>query len=121
MIFNNQQTSHFQKWHQGRWYSQWTSTPTGEHICTLYASIVFPESKIKNLKGKNLGWREIPTLIQTILNTLPKEEIQGAKSPGYQWLEMTSHKETYTPTSQPFVATSPNPFSVLSDEPTHFA
>jgi exonuclease III len=78
LVFNSQHTTPFHKWTQGRWYSTWSNTSEGEHICTLYISIDVPESKIKIRKGKNFGWHPIPNIIQALLQEHPTEDIWDA-------------------------------------------
>jgi hypothetical protein len=55
LIFNNQHNTPFQKWDQGHWFSQWTTTEEGENLCTVYVHIAAPENKIRIRKGRNLG------------------------------------------------------------------
>ena len=118
LIFNNQQTTPFHKWHQGRWYSQWTPLETGEQICTLYVNIDVQESKIKIRKGKKLGWKELPAFSQVIWHLPHTEEILPTAEHGTEWKEMAGYAEA-SPTSPQVPATmSHNPFSVLSEEPT---
>ena len=114
LIFNNSSTNPFQKWSQGSWFSQWTTSSTGDHICTLHAIIQVPESKIKVRKNKNIAWGPIPTELLGMINTNNTEEIQElteARDPD------TSSSHLYGP--QPSVELSPNPFAALNEEETH--
>jgi hypothetical protein len=63
LIFNNQHNTPIHKWEQGRWFSQWSNTMDGEHVCTLYVHIVVPENKIRIRKGKELRWRNVPAAV----------------------------------------------------------
>lgn len=118
LIFNNQQTSPFQTWLQGNWFSQWTLSTTGEQICTLFVSVEVLESKLKLRKGKKLGWLEIPAEIQTILNLPHTEEIQEAGEQGLSLMEMTGHKDEASAAIKLFTTATHNPFSILSEETT---
>jgi hypothetical protein len=114
LIFNNQHNTPFQQWDQGLWFSQWDTTGEGEHICTLYASIAAPESKIKIRKGRSIGWRNVPEDVKAILtNTSQAEMIQEVADLQNQWQNMTGRRTSNLSQSTP---TARNPFSVLSEE-----
>ena len=69
LIFNNNLSNPFQKWNQGRWYSQWGQGTEGEYICTLFVSIDVPEHKVKPRKGLHMGWRREPREISSLLTS----------------------------------------------------
>lgn len=117
LVFNNNLTSPFQKWAQGRWVANWTVNPLGEHTCTLYVCIAVPETKVKIRKGKDFGWKSVPGVIREFLTNTNTEHIQEANLQGRHWQEMAGLKELthYSPT-QPSEVTSPNRFAVLSEE-----
>ena len=110
LVFSNSSTSPFQRWTQGRWFSQWAQTADGEFTCTMYVSIVVPENKIKVRKGKDIGWTKIPQATQAILATTAAEEIQEVEDTEACWQETAGHEEE----SQ----ADYNPFSVLREEET---
>jgi hypothetical protein len=99
LIFNNQSTSPIYKWEHGNWFSQWTVSEDGEHLCTLYVTIAIPESKLKIRKGKALGWRSIPAAIHGILSDRHTEEIQKVGDRRNEWQEMSGLREVGSSTS----------------------
>ena len=116
LIFNNQYTTPFQTWDQGRWFSQWEKTADGDHICTLYVSIAAPESKIKIRKGRNIGWKTIPEIIKTTLNSPQSGAIQDVAELKSQWQIMSGKRDLLYTDQQAPTPTERNPFSVLSEE-----
>jgi hypothetical protein len=119
LIFNNQQTSPFQTWQQGNWFSQWELSSIGEHICTLYVSVEVQESQLKIRRGKKLGWKEIPTAIQPVLQLTNKEEIQATGEQVHTLREMAGSRDEAPPSTKFFDAETSSPFSVLNDESPH--
>ena len=117
LIFNNQHTTPIHQWEQGSWYSQWTASPEGEHICTIYVNIAVPESKIKPRKGRAFGWRTIPSVIQEALAQPRTELIQDVANLGTHWQAMTGH-QVPPPSFDTPTPTAGNPFSVLGEEET---
>lgn len=118
-IFNNNQTSPFQKWSQGRWHAHWTTSPNGDYTCTLYVTIVVPEHKVKIRKGRTMSWKKIPLTCKELLTSQPAEEVQDITHSWQQWQELiglavapyiTSHLNS--------PAATLNPFPVLSEEET---
>jgi hypothetical protein len=90
MIFNNQHTTPFQKWSQGRWHSHWTTSEEGEHMCTLYVVIPTPESKVKIRKGKTIEWTPLPGGIKEILTQISQgEEVSAVGEAAPLWQELT--------------------------------
>ena len=110
LIFNTSAANPFQKWSQGQWHSQWSTSSTGDHICTLHVIIQAPESKIKIRKSKNLGWSRLPDELHRMINnnsnTDEIQELSGANS-------SNSIPATI---SHPPVEITPNPFAALSEE-----
>lgn len=118
LIFNNQHNTPFQKWAQGHWHSQWSTSAEWEYICTLYTCIAVPENKVKIRKGRELGWEIIPVPINEILTSPNNEEIHDVEDNGPHSQEMEgAGKETVTATLAHVYATPvKKPFSVLGDE-----
>lgn len=117
LIFSNNLTSPFQKWTQGIWHANWTTSTEGEHTCTLYVTVAVPEAKVKIGKGPDFGWVNIPGPILTTIQGNTPEQIQDATSQGDQWQAMAGTKELSTFKPHPMVA-SPNRYAVLSGEET---
>jgi hypothetical protein len=110
LIFNNQSTTPIYKWDQGNWFSQWTVSEDGEHLCTLYATIAIPESKLKiRKKGKALGWRPIPATIHGVLSDRHTEEIQEVGDRRNEWQEMSGLREAGSSTINTEAAESTSP------------
>lgn len=84
LIFNSNQTSPFQSWTQGKWFSEWHTTKEGEHICTLYACISVQEQRVKIRKGYNLSWRSVPAKFKEHLAMLQSEDIQPSEESDLQ-------------------------------------
>lgn len=61
----------------------------------------------------------LPRSMQAILQSPPTEEILPAAEQGPCLKEMAGQVDTPPSAHQRPEATSPNPYSVLSDEPTH--
>jgi hypothetical protein len=101
LIFNNQHNTPFHKWEQGSWFSQWTMTAEGDHLCTCFVSVAVPESKIKVRKGRDFGWRKIPTIITDTLTATQTELIQAAADLGSHLQGMAGKKEKAPPRSNP--------------------
>lgn len=117
LIFNNQNTTPFHKWEQGSWFSQWTLTTDGEHLCTCFVSVAVPESKIKVRKGRDFGWRKIPSLITNVLTAPQTYLIQDAAALGQHWQGMAGKKEKAPARTPPEdTPAAKNPFAVLSEE-----
>ena len=117
LIFNNQHNTPFQKWDQGCWFSQWSMTEEGEHLCTLYVSIAAPENKIRIRKGRNFSWRNVPTNITTLLTSTQTEQIQDVADLSAQWQDMAGQRDTPTNLkAQPATPKGKNPFSILRME-----
>ena len=121
LIFNNQHNTPFQKWDQGLWFSQWETTQEDDHVCTLFVSIAAPETKIRIRKGRNIGWRTIPSSIQPLLISTKTDLIQDVAELGEQWQEMAGGRSCRPGSQQPATTTTRNPFSILSKETEHSA
>jgi hypothetical protein len=93
LIFNNQSTSPIYKWDQSKWFSEWSVSEEGEHLCMLYATIAIPESKLKIRKGKDFGWRQIPAVVHNALSDQYTEVIQEVGDRRNEWQEMSGLRE----------------------------
>ena len=117
LIFGNNAYNPIQRWSQGQWYAEWTTTADGEHNCTLYVIIMVNEIKIR--KGKNLEWRRTPTDFREKICGQNSEGIQEITADGSQWKAMIGSTEIGIFTPPQFSSeVSPNPFSILSEEET---
>jgi hypothetical protein len=115
LIFSNQNNTPIYKWEQSTWFAQWTLSAEGDNICTLYANIVVPESKIKIRKGRMLGWRKIPTAIQEVLTNPYTNQVQDVADMSSHWQDMLGQRgSTLNPSHTP----TANLFAVLNDEDT---
>lgn len=114
LIFNNNLSSPFKSWSQGRWFAQWSLQQEGENICTLFVCVAVQENKIKPRKGRTFGWRRVPTITRELLTAHNTEDIHDTSAQGL-WHQMTGD----TPESHTAPQTSnvtPNRFSVLAEE-----
>ena len=118
LIFNNQHNTPFHKWEQGKWFSQWSDTPEGDKMCTCFVSVAVPESKIKIRKGRAIGWKKVPAVINAIVSASQTDLIQDVEENGTHWQEMAGLKVIPTPASKhtPTTTFVRNPFAVLSEE-----
>ena len=91
LVFNNSHISSFQKWSQGRWYSQWTEAQEGESTCTLYVCVVVPANKIKNIKGRSFEWQQVLDRVQEVLTLAPQEDVHDISKEGVFWQAMAGH------------------------------
>ena len=127
LIFNNQQTTPFQKWSQGRWHSHWSNTEEGDHMCTLFVVIPTPESKVRIRKGKDVKWNQLTSDISDFLKqTRQGEEIGPTGATPIRWYELIgqSSPSPYkpAPNTQPKKVSTPaarNPFAALFAEEDH--
>jgi hypothetical protein len=124
LIFNNQKTTPFQKWSQGRWHSQWSISDEGDHLCTLYVVIPTPENKVRIRKGKEVEWKSLPGKITELLTqTNQGEEVRPAGVVPIKWHELIGQTgpppRNSTPRSEPpkvFPTAARNPFAALFAE-----
>ena len=118
LIFNNQHNTPFQKWDQGNWFSHWSTTTDGDHLCTCYVNIAVPENKVKIRKGRDFGWKKVPPAIHNLLTAPHTELIQDVAEYGTQWQDMAGGKKEATNPSPLPTYTPPanNPFAALSEE-----
>ena len=103
LIFNNQSNTPIYKWEQGKWFSHW-SLEEGVNTCTIYAYIAIPENKLKIRKGREIGWKKLPTGMKEIIEGHTAESIKEVETtPG--WQEVLGINTVSTPPLAPPTAT----------------
>ena len=115
-VFTSKIINPLQEWKQGQWFATWEEDASEEHVCTLYVTISVKENMLKPRKGHTVNWRRVPQDMWERIQSLQSDAIVEADSDRLQWQQMAFAPTPNSKDARPSATTSPNRFSVLSEE-----